>query len=1422
MSSSLLSTQSSFTTQHNNNSNKQQQESLLCDAYLSTPTTIMIPFYDNQAYHNRNILQQQQQQQQYLQQQYQQQKMDKTEYSFSKLSLNGQQQQTSPTTNNNSSGTTTNSSAGGSGNNALNNTSLNNINLNTTTGNNNSNNNNSLLLQQLNSSSRILPGVYGHHHHHHQVSMSSSYVSGDSDSNYDDERLLDEQSHQLQKSLDLLSDSDESIPFSMNHIYFGNQSTIANNTSSSSINTSSGIYGGGNNNNNNNYSNSSSNVIGQQQQQLMKKHSSPTYGSVSGDIGSGYIQQQHVYHPHHHQQQQQQMNNHMIQQPLHQPPHGPPPPQKSFGPVGVSWLDGPSIHHQQQQHPPHPPPPPPPQSSTSSFKSYDLPSDFLQQAHHHHPSQQHYYPPPPPPQQQQHGHGFGMTTSSPEFSSPTYFGQPQQQHQQPQGLNGFMNKLPQQPHPPPMKQTSPLMNGSGLDWSSNYQKPPLQQQPPPPQQQQQQHMAFYQSSPIFGGYSHSPISSPQELLVGSSTLPPLQQQQHKSMVGAIHSQTIQPPIVSLQSPPILASSSQPVISRDATLGQLGGAGVGGGAQASSGDTKAKPFNPLVAPFQPTSNKGSSSSSSSSSSSFHQYNNNNNNNNTAVGKSSHHHHQQQQQQQQQQQSHSGQHHHPVQSSHNQHHHQPQHQHQSHSSHHHNQQQQSHPSTGQQHHHHHSNQQHHQPHSSSHHNQHHNQQQQQSHGNQYYHSSGGHHSSSSSSSSNQQQQHHHHNQQQQPQQQQQSYGQRERSSSLTKHNTPHPSSSSSNNPNQSNDQLSFDYKSYEQVDPELDHYSGKGDSLTTTSTSTNKQIELKRGEMVESPISRQQYKHFIKQFKLKEKEGLEVAMEFAKESLKTLSEKVHWRVYLELADLANRQNNLKLARKFYRIVTRTQPYISQGWLEYAKMEEDYGRLEKCQQILQLGLKYCPFNESLLIKGIRHEEKMDNLEGARALLSQLRDQSIFKTWRAVMEGGLLEARAGNIDVARKIFKYLMKHVPWYGPIYQEAYKLEERCEDYERAIAIVEKGLSEDPKYGPLWFSALRLYEKTSNGQLVHTRATVDRARQSVSREVTWKVYFEAAQIEERANHLGLARAAYVKSVELCPENLLWKVWLGGSRTELNADNINVARKLVFRALKEVPAKLKSLVLLEYSRLEEYAGNINKSRRILKMAHDEARLDWKVFLESVLLEMRANNYEDATIAAKESLKIHSGAGRLWAALIQLNQLKGYQAQLKVFKKALQFVPKSGEVWCEGARIALNNNDLEKAKRFLEFAVQFTPQFGDSFIELLRLEIMEKGFNCDTSRLEQLCINADPNYGFMWLHCTNSVLDSPRQVLRNAKKLLIETTPATREDYEQTKDARYGSCWVGSIGVLSTNRLFRNDFNKMTNEERRKCMFGSDLVKP
>jgi hypothetical protein len=54
--------------------------------------------------------------------------------------------------------------------------------------------------------------------------------------------------------------------------------------------------------------------------------------------------------------------------------------------------------------------------------------------------------------------------------------------------------------------------------------------------------------------------------------------------------------------------------------------------------------------------------------------------------------------------------------------------------------------------------------------------------------------------------------------------------------------------------------------------------------------------------------------------------------------------------------------------------------------------------------------------------------------------------------------------------------------------------------------------------------------------------------------------------------------------------------------------------------------------------------------------------------------------------------------------------------------------ARLALKTNDFVNARRFLDFALEFTPQYGDSFVEYLRLELLQNGPHADLTRIEQV----------------------------------------------------------------------------------------------
>jgi hypothetical protein len=181
------------------------------------------------------------------------------------------------------------------------------------------------------------------------------------------------------------------------------------------------------------------------------------------------------------------------------------------------------------------------------------------------------------------------------------------------------------------------------------------------------------------------------------------------------------------------------------------------------------------------------------------------------------------------------------------------------------------------------------------------------------------------------------------------------------------------------------------------------------------------------------------------------------------------------------------------------------------------------------------------------------------------------------------------------------------------------------------------------------------------------------------------------------------------------------EVAAGNTDIARRLFLRAHRVVPDKGRAVALLECARLEEFVGDVELASAILCRSRNVGGSDWKVWLESVMLSIRNGNYVNAIALSQKALQQHSGTGRLWASLIQLRHLADVEeAQFESLALALNAVPKSGEVWCEGARIHLNpfsrTFDLERASRHLFFATKFTPQYGDGFLESLRLLILDQ----------------------------------------------------------------------------------------------------------
>jgi la-related protein 1 len=105
-------------------------------------------------------------------------------------------------------------------------------------------------------------------------------------------------------------------------------------------------------------------------------------------------------------------------------------------------------------------------------------------------------------------------------------------------------------------------------------------------------------------------------------------------------------------------------------------------------------------------------------------------------------------------------------------------------------------------------------------------------------------------------------------------------------------------------------------------------------TRERIQTLKNELIETPNSKHKYKQVIREMKDLEKQGFSAVVKCAFAKIMQIPKKIHWRVILDLADFAKRESRFREAKLLFKLVSYLQPYAYQGWLEYAKMEEECG--------------------------------------------------------------------------------------------------------------------------------------------------------------------------------------------------------------------------------------------------------------------------------------------------------------------------------------------------------------------------------------------------------------------------------------------------------------------------------------------------------
>ena len=109
-------------------------------------------------------------------------------------------------------------------------------------------------------------------------------------------------------------------------------------------------------------------------------------------------------------------------------------------------------------------------------------------------------------------------------------------------------------------------------------------------------------------------------------------------------------------------------------------------------------------------------------------------------------------------------------------------------------------------------------------------------------------------------------------------------------------------------------------------------------SRERVQRLRQDLPETPNSKYKYKQISREMKEHEKNGFQTVIKETFQRILSIPRKVHWRVVLDLADYAKRESRFKEAKLLFKLVSYLQPFAYQGWLEYAKMEEECGNQEK----------------------------------------------------------------------------------------------------------------------------------------------------------------------------------------------------------------------------------------------------------------------------------------------------------------------------------------------------------------------------------------------------------------------------------------------------------------------------------------------------
>lgn len=474
------------------------------------------------------------------------------------------------------------------------------------------------------------------------------------------------------------------------------------------------------------------------------------------------------------------------------------------------------------------------------------------------------------------------------------------------------------------------------------------------------------------------------------------------------------------------------------------------------------------------------------------------------------------------------------------------------------------------------------------------------------------------------------------------------------------------------------------------------------------------------------------------------------------------------------------------------VSREITDYIRFLEEHGYVAKAAALLikcvenhLCSADSANFPEQLILKALKLYESIGEYDSCYHLIERTVQQytqppfyssgnitrhaiSLDKYWRVVFFGAYLEMLQGNHGKSREIISYLILHTKEAGPVIVDYLELELKYGSFKCAFTyIFQYFLREEILYSPLSLLSFELMTRgfPNNVKLV-TGILKKMTSTCAINDIRWKLKCLCALYCVRNNDAEQALNLCFKALSCAKDGVQWRIFvliakiyfIRSCKSNVSDYWIREMKEKLFnnltQAYQTAPLKSKLFVIIERAHYYEYYGDINTALSLLLEAIRANQKEWKYTLEYASILRRHNRLVEAleSIAFSLTLGDNMSTGRLWALYASTAQSKGASSHYMVIKAAIYHCPKSADVWVELARLFLNPVyncfNIATAEDALAKAVYYTPQYGDTYIEWLRLLVIKYlVYGTDISSVVRqclgLCIDMKPTYGNLWSYC-------------------------------------------------------------------------------